>query len=80
MPSGVSSLNPGTGISSPCPLPNIVVLHGEPVFVPPDADEEECERLRRLVTDRMNDMADRCDVWWGGEPLGKPGFDLPLKK
>jgi len=45
--------------------------------VPPDADEAECERLRQLVTDRMNEMADRCDTWWGGDPVGKPGFDLP---
>ena len=61
----------------PCPFTDIVVLHGVPVFVPVDADEEECERLRRLVTDRMNEMADRCDTWWGGIPVGKPGFDLP---
>jgi len=63
----------------PLPFTDIVVIHGEPVFVPPDADEGECERLRQLVTDRMNEMADRCDAWWGGEPLGKPGFDLPMK-
>ncbi len=61
----------------PRPFTDIVVLHGEPVFVPAAADEEECERLRQLVTDRMNAMADRCDTWWGGVPVGKPGFDLP---
>jgi len=62
----------------PRPFTKIVVLHGEPVFVPPDADDAECERLRQLITDRLNEMADRCDRWWGGEPVGKPGFDLPL--
>jgi hypothetical protein len=63
----------------PVPFTKIVLLHGEPTFVPPDADEAECERLRRLVEQQMNDMADRCDRWWGGEPVGKPGFDLPPK-
>jgi lysophospholipid acyltransferase (LPLAT)-like uncharacterized protein len=64
----------------PVPFTQIVILHGEPVFVPPEADEAECERLRQLITDRMNEMADRCDRWWGGEPVGKPGFDLPPRK
>jgi lysophospholipid acyltransferase (LPLAT)-like uncharacterized protein len=61
----------------PVPFTQIVILHGEPLFVPPEADNAECERLRQLVTDRLNEMADRCDTWWGGEPVGKPGFDLP---
>jgi lysophospholipid acyltransferase (LPLAT)-like uncharacterized protein len=61
----------------PRPFTDIVMIHGEPVFVPPDADDAECERLRQLVTDRMNEMADRCDSWWGGPPVGKPGYDLP---
>jgi hypothetical protein len=30
-----------------------------------------------MITERMNEMADRCDTWWGGTPVGKPGFDLP---
>lgn len=59
------------------PFTPVVLLHGEPVFVPPDADDAECERLRRLIEQRMNEMADRCDTWWGGRPVGKPGFDLP---
>ena len=59
------------------PFTKVVLLHGEPVFVPPGADEQECERIRRLVEDRMNEMADRCDRWWGGNPVGKPGYDLP---
>jgi len=61
----------------PVPFTQVVLLHGEPVHVPPDADDEECERIRQLVELRMNEMADRCDRWWGGEPVGKPGFDLP---
>lgn len=61
----------------PVPFTKVVVLHGEPFFVPPDADEAEMERLRQVLTDRMNEMTDRCDAWWGGSPVGKPGFDLP---
>ncbi len=61
----------------PVPFTQVVLLHGEPVFVPPDADEAQCEDIRRLVETRMNEMADRCDRWWGGEPVGKPGHDLP---
>ncbi len=61
----------------PMPFTKVVLLHGEPVLVPADADQAEMERLRRLITDRMNEMADRCDTWWGGQPVGKPGFDLP---
>jgi len=64
----------------PVPFTKIVVLHGEPVFVPPDADEQQMEDLRRHVTAVMNEMADRCDAWWGGDPVGKPGFDLPPAK
>lgn len=61
----------------PVPFTPVVVLHGDPVMVPPDADEAECERIRRLVEGRLNAMADRCDRWWGGEPVGRPGHDLP---
>ncbi len=61
----------------PMPFTQIVVLHGEPVLVPADATDAEMERIRQRVTDAMNEMADRCDTWWGGEPVGKPGHDLP---
>jgi lysophospholipid acyltransferase (LPLAT)-like uncharacterized protein len=61
----------------PMPFTQIVVLHGEPVFVPADADEAECERRRQTIEGRMNEMADRCDAWWGGRPVGIPGYDLP---
>lgn len=61
----------------PRPFTRVVILHGDPVVVPPDADDEECEAIRRRIERALNDMADRCDRWWGGEPVGKPGFDLP---
>ena len=61
----------------PVPFTKVVLIHGEPAFVPGDADDEECERIRLTIEQRMNEMADRCDKWWGGNPVGKPGFDLP---
>lgn len=61
----------------PVPFTDIVIYHGSPVFVPGDASEEECERIRREVELIMNQMADVCDAHWGGLPVGKPGFDLP---
>lgn len=61
----------------PLPFTKIVIYHGDPVFVPGDAGEEECERIRREVERIMNRMADVCDAYWGGLPIGKPGFDLP---
>lgn len=60
----------------PVPFTDIVVYYGDPVFVAPDASNEECERIRIEVQRIMNEMADVCDAYWGGNPVGKPGFDL----
>lgn len=60
----------------PAPFTDIVIYHGSPVFVPKDAHEEECERIRVEVERIMNDMADVCDTYWGGAPVGKPGLDI----
>lgn len=61
----------------PAPFTQVSVLYGEPVFVPAKADRDACERIRQLIEKRLNQMADRCDTFWGGDPVGKPGFDLP---
>ncbi len=61
----------------PLPFSKIIVIYGEPVSVPGDADKDECERIRKMLEVKMNEMADQCDTWWGGNPVGKPGFDLP---
>lgn len=60
----------------PVPFTDIVIYHGSPIFVPPHASEEECEQIRLHVEHVMNGMADVCDSFWGGLPVGKPGFDL----
>ena len=63
--------------SLPMPFTKVVLLHGEPVLAPPDADDEQCERIRLQIELEMNRMAFRCDRWFGGEPVGLPGHDLP---
>ena len=60
----------------PVPCTGIVIYHGDPVYVPGDAGDEECELIRQQVEQRMNEMADFCDNFWGGKPVGKPGYDL----
>ncbi|HPC47473.1 MAG TPA: lysophospholipid acyltransferase family protein [Deltaproteobacteria bacterium] len=61
----------------PVPFTDVVVFHGNPVHVPADADEKACESIRQEVERTMNEMADVCDTFWGGVPVGKPGYDLP---
>ncbi len=60
----------------PVPFTDIVIFHGDPIIVPADADNAECERIRQLVERTLNDMAYVCDTYFGGSPVGKPGFDL----
>jgi len=61
----------------PLPFAKIVIYHGTPIFVPVDASEETCEQIRKDVERIMNEMADFCDTFWGANPVGKPGYDLP---
>ncbi len=61
----------------PKPFSKIVTLYGDPVFVPENADKDECEQIRQALELKMNEMADLCDHRCGHEPVGKPGFDLP---
>ncbi|HNY64004.1 MAG TPA: DUF374 domain-containing protein [Deltaproteobacteria bacterium] len=60
----------------PMPFTDIVVYHGNPVYVPGDANKGETEGIRVEVERTLNEMADVCDSYWGGLPIGKPGFDL----
>jgi hypothetical protein len=61
----------------PMPFSKVVILYGDPIFVPKKASKEACEQIRLDLELKLNEMTDRCDTWWGGEPFGKPGFDLP---
>ncbi len=51
----------------PKPFSKIVYSLGEPLWVPEDADEEELEKCRKLLEDRLNDEAKRCDEKLGNE-------------
>jgi len=61
----------------PFPFTRVVIMFGRPVCVPPDADADACEHVRQEVETQLNRMADLCDCFWGGPPVGKPGVDLP---
>jgi lysophospholipid acyltransferase (LPLAT)-like uncharacterized protein len=60
----------------PVPFTRIVIYHGDPIFVPQGATREEVKRIRLEVENILNEMADVCDTYWGGKPVGKPGYDL----
>jgi len=60
----------------PVPFTDIVVMHGNPVYVPADVRKAEFDLLRLQVERTLNEMADACDTYWGGLPIGKPGFSL----
>jgi lysophospholipid acyltransferase (LPLAT)-like uncharacterized protein len=64
----------------PFPFTRIIIMVGQPVSVAPNADAKECEHIRQEVETQLNKMADRCDAFWGGTPVGKPGFDLPSEQ
>ncbi|MFC1888404.1 lysophospholipid acyltransferase family protein [Thermodesulfobacteriota bacterium] len=51
----------------PKPFSRIHVIHGEPIYVPPDIDREGVEKYMRLLEDRMNGDARRCDEIFGIE-------------
>ncbi len=61
----------------PMPFTEMVILHGTPRLVPSRATNAECEAIRLKIEEEMNYLADLCDLWWGGKPVGKPGYDLP---
>ncbi len=61
----------------PIPFSDVVVIHGTPRLIPDNASNTECETIRQEIEREMNHLADLCDGWWGGNPVGKPGFDLP---
>jgi lysophospholipid acyltransferase (LPLAT)-like uncharacterized protein len=60
----------------PAPFTDIVVMHGNPVYVPANARKAEFELIRDQLERTLNEMADACDTYWGGQPIGKPGFSL----
>jgi len=51
----------------PKPFSRVVILYGEPLWVPPEAEGEELERYRLIFEERMNRGARWCDEQFGEE-------------
>ena len=48
----------------PFPFSPLVVIFGEPLTVPPQSSGKELEELRLKVEDSLNELTERCDLWW----------------
>lgn len=59
----------------PWPFARGLILYGAPIRVPRDAGEREQERLRLLVEEAMNRLADEADRRTGIGPEPPPGED-----
>ena len=52
----------------PCPFSRAVVLIGEPFYVDSNANAEEVRGIEERIQRSLEDLRDRGDRWWGGEP------------
>jgi len=48
----------------PKPFSRVIIRFGEPIYIPPDLDEDEFEKKRLLVGQRMNDLYEDTDLIW----------------
>ncbi len=48
----------------PLPFSPLVVIFGEPFMIPSQTSNEELEELRLKVENSLNELAERCDLWW----------------
>ncbi len=48
----------------PLPFSPLVVIFGEPLMIPDQASSQELEALRLIVENSLNELAQRCDLWW----------------
>ena len=51
----------------PKPFAKVYVIHGDPIYVPADADKEQLEHYRLLLEEQLNQTAKRCDDYFGIE-------------
>ncbi len=49
----------------PKPFAKISIIHGDPIYVPSEANEEELEAIRKEVSDKLNKYTERCDEYFG---------------
>lgn len=48
----------------PFPFSPLVVIFGEPIIIPLQASDKELEELRLKVENSLNELTQRCDLWW----------------
>ena len=48
----------------PFPFSPLVVIFGEPFMIPSQTSNEELEELRLKVENSLNELTERCDLWW----------------
>jgi lysophospholipid acyltransferase (LPLAT)-like uncharacterized protein len=52
----------------PKPFSRALVLVGEPIYVDPGADEDGIREAEIQLQHSLDELRDRSDSWWGGEP------------
>jgi lysophospholipid acyltransferase (LPLAT)-like uncharacterized protein len=52
----------------PKPFSKALVSIGSPVYIPEDATEEDMRLAERQIQDSLDNLRDRGDAFWGGEP------------
>jgi lysophospholipid acyltransferase (LPLAT)-like uncharacterized protein len=52
----------------PKPFSRAIVLIGNPIYVDASATEEQIEVVENQIQSSLDDLRDRGDSWWGGEP------------
>ncbi len=48
----------------PLPFSPLVIIFGEPLAIPSQASSQELEELCLEVENSLNELAERCDLWW----------------
>ena len=56
----------------PKPFSRILLLFGDPIYVPKDATDEEIEVIRQRVQDEMHRLENEAAVRTGHEPDSRP--------
>ena len=52
----------------PKPFSRAVILVGDPIYVDPSAGEDEMREVEIRLQQTLEELRDRSDRWWGGEP------------
>lgn len=54
----------------PLPFSHIVFFYAPPLFIPADADDRQIEKMRRNLTDQLNQMHRQAQAYFGEEKSG----------